>query len=107
VFVCDFIDAVKVCELDLYHLYFNLSTKFDDLAFDELKALESFTNKKLLMSWCEDLNNEEVDCLITKFVNANVFVNQYGFAIGALKPVLRPYFLLVMAHMKSSCEDST
>ncbi len=40
-FICDFIDAMKVCKLDFYHFYFDPYTKFDDLAFDELKALES------------------------------------------------------------------
>lgn len=75
VFVCDFIDMVKVCQLDLYNLYFDPCTKFDDLTFDELKALESFTSKNLPMSWCEDLNGEEVDCLIIKFVGAKFFLN--------------------------------
>jgi hypothetical protein len=35
VFVCDFVEAVKVYQLDLYYFYFDPYTKLDDLAFDE------------------------------------------------------------------------
>ncbi len=70
VFVCYFIDGVKVCQLDFYHLYFESYTKFDDVTFDEFKALESLISKNLLMSWCEDLNDEKADCLIIEFVGA-------------------------------------
>ncbi len=107
VFVRDFIDIMKVCWLDLYHFYFNPYTKFDDLAFDELKVLESFISKNLLISWCEDLNGKKADCLIIKFAGVKLFVNQRCLAIGALKLVLMPYFLLVIVHVKSSCEDYT
>jgi hypothetical protein len=62
--LCYVIDVVKVCQLDLYHLYFDPYTKFNDPPFDGLKALESLTSKSLLMSWCEDLNGEEANCLI-------------------------------------------
>ncbi len=69
-FVCYFIDAVKVCQLDFYHLYFESYTKFDDPAFDEFKTFESLTSKNLLMNWCEDLNDEEANCFIFEFVGA-------------------------------------
>ncbi len=75
VFICDFIDVVKVCQLELYCLYFDPYTRFDDPPFDELKVFESFTNKKLLMNWCKDLNDNEADCFIIEFVGAKFFVN--------------------------------
>jgi len=60
------------------------------------------------MSWCEDLNNNEVDCFIIEFANAKFFCElEHYFATGALKPMLRLDFPLVMAHVKSSYEDST
>jgi hypothetical protein len=49
VFVCDFIDAMKVCKLDFYCLYFDPYTKFDDLTFEEPKTLESFNSKNVPM----------------------------------------------------------
>ncbi len=48
VFVCNFVDTVKVCQLDLYYFYFDPYTKFDDLTFDEPKTLESLSSKNLL-----------------------------------------------------------
>jgi len=105
VFICDFVNTVKVCQLDLYYFYFDPYTKFEDLAFDELKTLESLTSKNLPMSWCEDMNCEEVDCLINEFVGAKFFVNQHYLATSAPKLVLKLDFPLVMAHVKSSCEN--
>jgi hypothetical protein len=52
------------------------------------------------MSWCEDLNGEEVNCLIIEFVGAKFFVNQHCLTIDVSKPMLRPDFPLVMAHVK-------
>jgi hypothetical protein len=75
VFVCYFIEATKVCQLEFYRLYFESYTKFNDLTFDEFKSLDSLTNKNLLMSWCEDLNDEEADCLIIGVFGAKFFVN--------------------------------
>jgi hypothetical protein len=51
------------------------------------------------------LNDEEAHCLIIEFFGAKLSVNQHCFATNALKLVLKPYFPLVMAHPKSSCED--
>ncbi len=49
-FVCDFIDVMKIYQLELYRLYSDPYNKLYDFAFDELKALETFTNKNLPMS---------------------------------------------------------
>jgi hypothetical protein len=57
------------------------------------------------MSWCEDMNSEKVDCFINEFVKAKFFVNQHYLATSALKLVLKLDFPLVMAHVKSRCED--
>ncbi len=80
-------------------------TKFDDPTFDEFKAFEPLTNKNLSMNWCEDLNGEEVDCLIIEFVGVNFFVNQHFLTIVSPKLVLKPNFSLVMAHVKLRYED--
>jgi len=84
-----------------YQLYFDPYNKFNDLIF---YALESFNNKNMLMSWCTILNGEEPNCLVIEFVGFKCVVNQRCLTTGFLKLVLRPYFPLVMAHVKSSCE---
>jgi hypothetical protein len=59
------------------------------------------------MSWCTILNGEESNCFVIEFVGFKCVVNQHCFTTGFLKLVLRPYFPLVMVHVKSSCENST
>jgi hypothetical protein len=51
VFVCNFIDVAKVCQLELYNLYFDSYTKFDDV-FDELNVLEKLISKNMPTSLC-------------------------------------------------------
>jgi hypothetical protein len=35
VFMCDFINVVKICQLEFYQLYNDSHNQFDDLTFDE------------------------------------------------------------------------
>jgi hypothetical protein len=48
--VCDFIDAMKIFQLELRQLYSDPFNKFDDPSFDELNGLENFTTKNMPMS---------------------------------------------------------
>ncbi len=75
VFVCDFIDAMKIYQLDFYRLYNDPYNKFDDPTFNELKVFETFTNNKLPMSWCADINGEEADYLIIEFFGSKYSPN--------------------------------
>ncbi len=51
VLMCDFINVVKIFQLEFYQLYNDSHNQFDDLTFDEQNVLETFTNKNLLMSF--------------------------------------------------------
>jgi hypothetical protein len=62
VFVCENLPTIT-----FYQLYNDPYNKFNDPLFDELKVLETFTNKNLLMSWCVDLNGEEANCLVIEY----------------------------------------
>lgn len=44
---------------ELYKLYCDPYTKFDDLAFDDFNVIETFTNDVLPMSWFSYLNGLE------------------------------------------------
>ncbi len=80
VFICHFIDAMKVCQLELYQCYVKPYTKFDNPTFDELHVLESFNNKNFLMNWCTNLNRK-LDCLIIEFASFNFFCQLMLFYI--------------------------
>ncbi len=49
-FICDFINAMKKFHLEFYILYNDPCIKFDDLSFDELNVLETFTNDNLSLN---------------------------------------------------------
>jgi hypothetical protein len=106
VFMCDFINAMKMCQLEIYWFYKDPYNKFDDLAFDELSAFETFNNKNLPMSWEVDLNGEEADCLVIEFSSSKYFMNQHCLVTSDVKLVLRPDFPKVLAHVKSYCDNS-
>jgi hypothetical protein len=58
----------KIYQLKLFINFIMIPTKkFNDPIFDELKVLETFTNKNLSMSWCVDLNGEEANCLVIEY----------------------------------------
>jgi hypothetical protein len=58
------------------------------------------------MDWCTYLNGEEFNCLVIEFVSFKFVVNHCCFT-SFLKHVLRSNFPLVMAYVKSSCQNST
>jgi hypothetical protein len=62
IFMCNFIDIMNIFQLEFHHFYIDHYSKF----FDEFNLLKMFTNKKLSMSWCVDLNNEEFDYLVNE-----------------------------------------
>jgi len=104
--VCDFINVVKVCQLEFYWLYYDPYIKFGDLIFYEFNVLWSFIHKNLPMNRCAYLNGEEPNYLVIEFASFKFVVNHYCFT-SFWKLVLRSNFPLVMAHVKSSCENST
>jgi hypothetical protein len=49
VFVCDFVEVVKLAQLELYVLYCHSFTKFEDVAFDDFNAIGNLINEIMLM----------------------------------------------------------
>jgi len=92
--MCDYINSVKNCQVELYCFYIDFYTKFDDLSFDELNALETINNNNLPMSWCVELNGEKVYYLMIEFLNFKYFVNQHCLVTSEVKPMFRPNFQL-------------
>jgi hypothetical protein len=56
VFVCDFVETVKVAQQEPYIFYSDPYTKYEDLAFDDFNAIGTLTNSNLPMEWFFDLN---------------------------------------------------
>ncbi len=91
VFIYHFIDAMKVCQLELYQCYVKPYTKFDNPTFDELHVLESFNNKNFLMNWCTNLN-KKLDYLIIEFASFNFFCQLMFFYIKFFETCIEAKF---------------
>ncbi len=66
VFVCNFVEIVKVAQQELYSLYSDPYAKFEDPTFDNFNVIETLTNSNL-MEWFSDFNGGE-DYLVFSFV---------------------------------------
>jgi hypothetical protein len=51
VFICEFLDTVKLAEVELYQLYVNPFYKYDDLAFNEFLVVHEQCNELLSFTW--------------------------------------------------------
>jgi hypothetical protein len=56
VFVCFFVETMKVAQEEPYMSYNDPYTKFEDLAFDNFHTIGTLTNSNLPMEWAFDLN---------------------------------------------------
>jgi hypothetical protein len=66
-FLCDFVKSVKLAQHELYRLYCDPYTRFDDPTFDDFNAIEALINDALPMNWFSNLNGEDVVYLALSF----------------------------------------
>lgn len=57
--MCDFVENVKQLQQELFMLYCDPYTRFDNLTFNDFNVIEMLTNDALPMSWFFDLNGLE------------------------------------------------
>jgi hypothetical protein len=78
VFVCDFVEGIKLAQHKLYRLYCDPYIKFDDPTFDDFNAIETFTNDVLPMNWFFYVNGgEDVVYLAFSFARHKYDVYQH------------------------------
>ncbi len=55
VFIMDFLDAINLVKVKLFHLYTDPFSSFDDPLFDDFTKLLQQSSDVLLIHWCLDL----------------------------------------------------
>jgi hypothetical protein len=50
VFVCDFVESIKVAQQKLYRLYYDLIAKYEGPNFEYFNSIKVLTNENLLLS---------------------------------------------------------
>jgi hypothetical protein len=73
-FLCDFLKSVKPTQHELYMLYCDPYTRFDDPTFDDFNAIQALINDALPMNWF--------------------------FGVSKLQLIMREFFKLVVDKMK-------
>jgi hypothetical protein len=106
IFVCDFVEGVKLAQHKLYRLYCDPYIKFDDPTFDDFNAIEILTNDVLPMSWFSNVNGgENVVYLAFSFAAQKYHLYQHDlFGVRKLHPITRKSFKLVMDKVKPQCD---
>jgi hypothetical protein len=56
VYVCDLVVVIKVCQGDIYMMYYDQTSKFTTDNFWAFKSLLEFKNENIQMQWVLDLN---------------------------------------------------
>jgi len=59
VFMCNFVEFVKLTQHELYCLYCDPYAKYEDMTFDEFNSIQTLTNHTLLLSLFSYLNGGE------------------------------------------------
>jgi hypothetical protein len=103
VFVCNFIDAMKVCQFELYWLYSDPYIKFDDPIFDELKNPSPTRIYWWIGVWIWMVKN--LIFLVSSFFVLNFLVINVVLQLVFIKLVLRLDFLFIMVPIKWSWEE--
>ncbi len=96
IFVCDFVESIKQAQQDLYKLYCDPYTKFDEPAIDDFNVIETLTNDALPMSCFFDLNGlEDTMYLAFSFTRHKYLLHQHKLSnVKKLQPVTKEVFRL-------------
>jgi len=100
VFVCNFVEVVKVAQQEPYRFCCDPYTKFENLVFDDFNTIGTLTNSNLPMEWVFDLNGGN-DYLAFSFVgheNDVYYRNDDG--VGDLEPITKLALSWVVSEVK-------
>jgi hypothetical protein len=103
VFVCNFVEVVKVTQQEFYRLYCDPYAKFEDPTFDNFNVIESLTNFNLL-EWSSNFNGGK-DYLVFSFVGHKYLVYlSSDDGVGGLQPITKLALSWVINNVKEECE---
>jgi hypothetical protein len=77
VFICEFLDVVKLVEVELYQLYVDPLYKYDDSAFNEFSIVHEQCNELLPLAWAS--HEPPTYLYMPLYLAFNIVGQQYGF----------------------------
>ncbi len=72
VYVCNFIEVVSICKVDLYQMYFDYAFRFKGDAFKHFNQLVDCTHETICMKWITYLNTK-LDHLAFEFGGQHIW----------------------------------
>ncbi len=98
VFVYDIITTIKICDEDVYHMFYDSQSSFKGDVFTNFKALINITHDNINLCRIIDLNTD-IDHLAFEFVGQHIWATSTNH-IGALVFVTRDIYGDVVACVK-------
>jgi hypothetical protein len=104
VFVCDFVEVVKMAHQELYKLHYDLYAKFEDSTSDDFNAIQMLNNSNLPLEWFSNFNGRE-DYLTFFFASHKYHVyNRNDEGAQGPEPITKFAFNRVVNKVKEECE---
>ncbi len=106
VFMCNFVESIKLARRKLYRLYCNPYAKYEDSAFDEFNSIKALTNQTLPLSQFSYLNGGKVVVYLAfSFANFKYLVYQSHVDGGGEKQhVTKDILNQAISKVKDECE---
>lgn len=102
VYICDFVAALKECQLQLSTMFLDPDTAFKFDAFSLLHGLEETCSPTIRLKWVSDLNEADVEHLAFQRseVSNNIWLYQTDFVTGVQKLVTREIWAEAIQKLK-------
>jgi hypothetical protein len=86
VFIIEFVNVIKLAKAELFKLYTNPYTHFEDSVFDALKSLINHLNEQLPLEWWSNLAHS------TEILRMRIGDKTYGVHIWITDGLCHPIF---------------
>ncbi len=106
VFICSFVDTIKLVHQRLFKLYYDIFTNYEDPTFDDFNSLFILSNDTFPMNWFFNLNGGKekiVSCILICWRQVHYITNHQDGFIG-LEPVTKDAFNKVATKVNDECE---
>jgi hypothetical protein len=105
--MCDFVEFVKLAQLDLYRLYYNLYAKYEDPTFDEFNSIQALTNHTFPLSLFFYLNSgNDVYTLCFHLLPISTLLPFHVDGGGKKQLVTKDVFNQAINKVKDECEGA-
>ncbi len=105
IFVCNLVIVIKVCQSDIYKMYFDQTSKFPTSNFWAFKSLLEFKHENIQMQWVLDLNSR-IWHLTLETNGQHIWAVHWNLETNFLSHVTKDVFVVVKSLVKNQCKGN-